>query len=254
MDGMNKRPDGSSKGLGFLGAMSRLDNPKDVSTEMSIGIDWGTGEKLIPTMVPTLDDEELKYLLSTPDDKIRSGNPELNKRIITKSVEFAKQREAKGLPFFAQEEEIPKTPRKLTDKILGYPIVEPDEELSKWFKENPNTTGMMWGAGKNESPTDTPRSIVLNPFSSLGKEQKMAVAKNEAIRHWLEENNVDLKFNLTPEQEKAFAGTQYGKIKDKTPLKHSILARILTGDESAGQITPMQKKWADWVQSKLPQQ
>lgn len=140
------------------------------------------------------------------------------------------------------------------NKILGYPIVEPDEELLKWFKENPNTTGMMWGAGKNESPTDTPRSIVLNPFSSLGKEQKMAVAKNEAIRHWLEENNVDLKFNLTPEQEKAFAGTQYGKIKDKTPLKHSILARILTGDESAGQITPMQKKWADWVQSKLPKQ
>lgn len=140
------------------------------------------------------------------------------------------------------------------NKILGYPIVEPDEELMKWFKENPNTTGMMWGAGENESPTDTPRSIVLNPFSSLSKEQKMAVAKNEAIRHWLEENNVDPKFNLTPDQEKAFAGTQYGKIKDKTPLKHSILARILTGDESAGQITPMQKKWADWVQSKLPQQ
>ena len=141
-----------------------------------------------------------------------------------------------------------------TQSVLGYPIVEPDEELLKWFKENPQTAGMQWGAGKNDSPTDTPRSIVLNPFSKLSKEQQMAVAKNEAIRHFIDEKQIIPKFNLTPEQEKSFAGTQYGKIEDKTPLKQSILARILTGDESAGKITPMQQKWADWVQSQLPQQ
>ncbi len=141
-----------------------------------------------------------------------------------------------------------------TQSILGYPIVEPDEELLKWFKENPQTSGMQWGAGKNDSPTDTPRSIVLNPFSKISKEQQMAVAKNEAIRHFIDEKQIIPKFNLTPEQEKAFAGTQYGKIEDKTPLKQSLLARILTGDQSAGKITPMQQKWADWVQSQLPQQ
>jgi hypothetical protein len=254
MNANNLRPDNTVKGTGFLGVIPRLDNPKDVSTELSIGIDWGSGEKLIPTMVPTLDDNELKYLLSTPADKLNSVNPDLNKSITRKAVEFAKERESKGLPFFAQPDESPTEARKITQSILGYPIVEPDEELLKWFKENPQTTGMQWGAGKNDSSTDTPRSIVLNPFSNLSKEQQMAVAKNEAIRHFIDEKQIIPKFNLTPEQEKAFAGTQYGKIKDKTPLKQSILARILTGDESVGTITPMQKRWADWLKTQLPQE
>lgn len=141
-----------------------------------------------------------------------------------------------------------------TKSILGYPIVEPDEELLKWFRENPQTTGMQWGAGKNDSSKDVPRSIVLNPFSKLSNEQQMAVAKNEAIRNFIDEKNIIPKFNLTPEQEKVFAGTQYGKIKDKNPLKQSILARILTGDESVGDITPMQQKWADWLKTQLPQE
>ena len=254
MNGNNLRPDNTVKGMGFLGAIPRLDNPKDSSTELSIGIDWGSGEKLIPTMVPTLDDNELKYLLSTPADKLNSVNPELNKSITRKAVEFAKERESKKLPFFAQPDESPTEARKTTRSILGYPIVEPDEDLLKWFKENPQTTGMQWGAGKNDSSTDTPRSIVLNPFSKLSNEQQMAVAKNEAIRNFIDEKNIIPKFNLTPEQEKAFAGTQYGKIQDKTPLKQSVLARILTGDESAGTITPMQKKWADWLKTQLPQE
>lgn len=256
MRGNTIREDGTQKGSGFLGGIKRLDNPDDISSEISIGVDWGSGERLIPQMVPTLDDNELKYLLSTPEEKLQAANPDLSKSIVQKSVRFAKEREAKGLPFFAQPDESPKEPRIISNenKILGYPIVEPDEELLKWFKENPQTAGMQWGAGKNDSPTDTPRSIVLNPFSKLSKEQQMAVAKNEAIRHFIDEKQIIPKFNLTPEQEKSFAGTQYGKIEDKTPLKQSILARILTGDESAGKITPMQQKWADWVQSQLPQQ
>jgi hypothetical protein len=143
---------------------------------------------------------------------------------------------------------------KQTKSIFGYPIVEPDEGLLKWFKENPQTTGMQWGAGKNDSSKDVPRSIVLNPFSKLSNEEQMAVAKNEAIRNFIDEKNIIPKFNLTPEQEKAFAGTQYGKIQDKTPLKQSVLARILTGDESAGTITPMQKRWADWLKTQLPKE
>ena len=103
MNANNLRPDNTVKGMGFLGAIPRLDNPKDSSTELSIGIDWGTGEKLIPTMVPTLDDNELKYLLSNQADKLNSVNPDLNKSITRKAVEFAKQRESQGLPFFAQE-------------------------------------------------------------------------------------------------------------------------------------------------------
>jgi hypothetical protein len=61
MNGNNLRPDSTIKGSGFLGAIPRLDNPKDISTELSIGIDWGSGEKLIPTMVGTLKIQTLYY-------------------------------------------------------------------------------------------------------------------------------------------------------------------------------------------------
>ena len=195
MNGNNLRPDNTVKGMGFLGSIPRLDNPKDSSTELSIGIDWGSGEKLIPTMVPTLDDNELKYLLSTPADKLNSVNPELNKSITRKAVEFAKERESKKLPFFAQPDESPESPRSISNQN-----------------------------------------------------------KNEFIQKFIQDKQIIPKFNLTPEQEKTFAGTQYGKIEDKAPLKQSILARIIAGDQSAGKITPMQQKWADWVQSQLPQQ
>lgn len=195
MNGNNLRPDNTVKGMGFLGAIPRLDNPKDSSTELSIGIDWGTGEKLIPTMVPTLDDNELKYLLSTSADKLNSVNPDLNKSITRKAVEFAKQRESQGLPFFAQQDESPKSPRVIS--------------------------------GEN---------------------------KNEFIQKFIEEKQIIPKFNLTPEQEKSIAGMQYGKIQDKTPLKQNFLARIIAGDESVGTITPMQKRWADWLKTQLPKE
>jgi hypothetical protein len=195
MNANNLRPDNTVKGTGFLGAIPRFDNPKDVSTEISIGIDWGSGEKLIPTMVPTLDDNELKYLLSTPADKLNSVNPDLNKSITRKAVEFAKERESKGLSFFAQPDESPKSPRAISS-------------------EN----------------------------------------KNEFIQKFIQDKQIVPKFILTPEQEKAIAGTQYGKIQDKTPLKQNFLARIIAGDESVGTITPMQKRWADWLKTQLPQE
>jgi hypothetical protein len=102
------RPDGTMKGSGFLGGMKRLDDPTGVSSEISIGVDWGSGEKLIPTMVPTLDSNEINYLLSTPEDKIFEINPDLGKSIQKKAVEHAIKREQQGLPYFAQENESPK--------------------------------------------------------------------------------------------------------------------------------------------------
>jgi hypothetical protein len=94
-------------------------------------------------------------------------------------------------------------------------------------------------------------AIILNPFSKLSDQEKQSVAKNEAIRLWLKKNNVQPQFNLTPEQFKFFRNTEYGQSKDATPLKQTIIARILTGDPSVGNVTPMQKQWADWVMSRI---
>ena len=98
MRGNTVRQDGTQKGSGFLGGIKRLDNPDDISSEISIGVNWGTGEKEIPTLVPGLTQAEQNYLLSTKD--INKTNPNLYKNIQNKAIEFAIQKEKQGLPFF----------------------------------------------------------------------------------------------------------------------------------------------------------
>jgi hypothetical protein len=108
-----------------------------------------------------------------------------------------------------------------TGKVLGYDIRQPYESELRFFKERPEVAGMAAEDGK----------IVLNPFSSLSKEQKSAVALNEAYRLKMSEQGVKFGFDITPEQRKAFEGTEYAK--DDDALRQTIVARVLSGDSSA---------------------
>lgn len=92
-----KRADGSQKGNGFLGALIRPDGA-GVSSEISIGVNIGGKEVEIPTIVPTLSTQELHFLL-TQDYKQHVQIPD---SIVTKAVNYAKQRLASGKPLFAQ--------------------------------------------------------------------------------------------------------------------------------------------------------
>ena len=128
-----------------------------------------------------------------------------------------------------------------TERIFGFPKREPYESELNFFKQRPEVAGMA----------TEDNAIILNPFSKLSDQEKQSVAKNEAIRLWLKKNNVQPQFNLTPEQFKFFRNTEYGQSKDATPLRQTIIARILTGDPSVGKVTPMQKQWANWVMSRI---
>lgn len=143
------------------------------------------------------------------------------------------------------------SPPEKPKEVGSYPVVEPDGETLKWFKEHPETTGMAVGGGLNGSSAKDPRQIMLNPFSKLTPEQKNGVAQNEAIRHFMDEKKPKLDFEPTPEQAAFFAGTEYGKPENKERLKETIVARILTGDKSAGEITPEQIAAARKVQAMM---
>jgi hypothetical protein len=93
------RPDGTPKGLGYFGPLKRPDGR--VSTELSIGVDFDGEETLIPSLVPTLDDGEVKYLLG-------GGKP--TKQIVDKAVLHARKRMRDGKNPFAQEGEQPPPP------------------------------------------------------------------------------------------------------------------------------------------------
>lgn len=125
-----------------------------------------------------------------------------------------------------------------------YPVVDPDPESLKYFKANPEVTGWAFGAGMNDSDPKSPRVVMLNPYSKLTKEQQGFVVDNERIRHYMDEKNYNPAFNPTKEQSSFFQGTGYGKPENQKFLKQTLVARIITGDETAGNITPDQSREA----------
>ena len=125
--------------------------------------------------------------------------------------------------------------------IYGYQIRKPFAGEDKFFKGRPDVGGMAAEDGK----------IVLNPYSSLKEQEKMQVAKNEAIRLWIRDNKPELPFEVTKEQSKAFSKTEYGS--NPQALKETIVARILTGDPSSRAATPEQQSFANKLMGKITQ-
>lgn len=130
----------------------------------------------------------------------------------------------------------------MPEYIFGYEVRKPFPGEDSFFKQRKEVAGMAAEDGK----------IVLNPYSANTPEQQKIVAQNEAMRLWMDQNKIEPKFNVTPDQKKLFLNTEYGKPENELHLKRSILARIATGDPSAGIPTDMQKKWAEWLKNKLP--
>jgi len=91
-----KRPDGTEKGMGFLGLLERPDG--SVSSEISVGVEIDGKELLIPTLVPTLSPDEVKFLL---DMELDGNVKKIPESIMQKAVDHALQRMDRGQsPFF----------------------------------------------------------------------------------------------------------------------------------------------------------
>ena len=90
------RPDGTAKGSGWLGP-HKTESGSDVS-EYSIGMDIDGKEMDIPTMVPGLNDDEIKQLLTAAEYE---SFP--NTAIVSKAVAHARKMLAEGKSVFAPE-------------------------------------------------------------------------------------------------------------------------------------------------------
>jgi hypothetical protein len=125
-------------------------------------------------------------------------------------------------------------------KVLNrYEIRQPYESESLYFKMNPKVSGMA----------SEDNRIVLNPYSQLSQSESDAVAKNEGIRLYLRENQINPDFEVTENQKQYFNNTPYSD--DDLAVRHTILARILSGDPSIKEVTPRQRIWADWIAKNL---
>jgi hypothetical protein len=102
-----------------------------------------------------------------------------------------------------------------------------------YFRKNQHVSGMASEDGQ----------IIFNPYSK-GVDFDSG-GRNEAARLWMRESQVMPSFGLTGEQRAAFRGTAYEQ--DDNALRQTILARIISGDPSAGKITDEQRQWAEWA-------
>lgn len=87
------REDGTPKGRGWLGELPMADGK--VMTELSIGVSFDGKEKIIPSIVPTLSQEEIKHLSSGGD---------VTDSIVRKAVEHAKKRIAENKSVWADDD------------------------------------------------------------------------------------------------------------------------------------------------------
>ena len=106
---LGKRVDGTNKGKGFLGLLRRPDGR--VSGEITIGVMHEGKHILIPLLVPTLNQQEIDYLLSSPLDS-KLCQSEIGKKIKQKAIAHAKMRIRNGKSPFAQESDILAPPEK----------------------------------------------------------------------------------------------------------------------------------------------
>lgn len=90
--GDSLRVDGTKKGPGFLGTLKSIDG-KDM-TEFSIGVEFDGKQMEIPTLIPTLTEDEIRLI--TEKGQI---TPEIER----KAIEHAKMRMAQGMPVFNKQ-------------------------------------------------------------------------------------------------------------------------------------------------------
>ena len=91
----DKRVDGADKGMGFLGLLKNAHGT--VSSELSIGVEINGKEIEMPTLVPTLNQQEVDWLMTNPNFQPN----ELPKSIHDKAMQHAMMRMQQGLSPFA---------------------------------------------------------------------------------------------------------------------------------------------------------
>lgn len=117
------------------------------------------------------------------------------------------------------------------EKENKYPLLRsPYESELEYFKKNPKVAGMATEDQK----------VIFNPYSEVHPKYSENIYKNEVSRILMRNSKNRPDFDLTEEQKKSFKG--YGSEQD---IKETIMARALSGDESAGNLTQAQKKYLE---------
>ena len=129
----------------------------------------------------------------------------------------------------------------LQKSVFGYPIRKPNKNEEAYFRQNPNVAGMA----------ADDMHIILNPYSPNTLDQQQRVTINEAVRLSMREHGDIFTFDVPQINSAPFAGSIYADPSNKHHLQSTIIARIISGDTSAGEVTPEQRVAADMILFKI---
>jgi hypothetical protein len=145
----------------------------------------------------------------------------------------------------------------------GYPVVSAKSlGLEDYFNKNgKEVAGMAWGGKKNppEQGGGSPSMIV--PNQNYFKDDPIgynALVRLEASRHWMDENDYNPKFKITPEmqawREKMFsnmgpAGEAY--LKDDNAFRQTIISREVGGDANVPKLSEEALKEIKFIEERL---
>lgn len=136
------RPDGTAKGTGYLGELKRPDG--NVMTEYTIGVNIAGKEMNIPSVVPTLSEDEKNTLLTLKDGE------KVPESIVQKAVDHAKKRMAEGLSVYHD------TPEPLTSKAGAVGVMQ---VMPGTGPEAAKLAGLEWDEAKFKYDPDYNRQL-----------------------------------------------------------------------------------------------
>ena len=177
------RADGTQKGTGFLGELPMGDGSGNVATEMSIGVEFDGKEVQIPTLVPTLNEEQRQFIIG-------GGDPREREDIVRVAEDHAKERIGSGLSPFANDgQEISQAPPAETpvassgnpfiDLLGGQNLPRGDykPEVSEQWNPDKAVSGytnaqLLWGETQTDKSKESVvsqmgRSLAAGPSTAL---------------------------------------------------------------------------------------
>jgi len=145
----NLRPDGTTKSQqGFLGQIPN-NATGEVMTEASISVNIDGKKVLIPTLVPTLTQEEIKALA---DMQLEGNAKNIPASIQQKAVEHAKQRIAAGKDPFYQDSEGEQAAFKMSEE-------EAETKTAKLIRRIEKNKGRTTGGRNKVDDSDRAKSL-----------------------------------------------------------------------------------------------
>jgi len=155
------RADGSKKGSGFLGTLLGPDG--NISTELSVGVSFDGKEMEIPSLVPTLDKEEIALLMS-------GAKP--TQAIMDKAIAHAKMRMQSGKSVFSDE------PPRRSDLIMKNFVEREDVQLKRNY-DDPQFWASHGAARYNASTPTEQKNWISNGLKGMRNYFKGAITPEQ---------------------------------------------------------------------------